>query len=97
MGDRLLRFPGFINYHAPIKKQEYEFSSKNLDRYSKTYLRNFLNKTEYMQSANFSCCQGEGQKFAHTLAITVLFRYMDLVEFMGLFKLSAVDGLFTRC
>ena len=50
-----------------------------------------------MQSANFSCCQAEGQKFAHTLAITVLFRYMDLVEFMGLFKLSAVDGLFTWC
>ena len=57
----------------------------------------FLNKIECMQSANFSCCQAEGQKFAHTLAITVLFRYMDLVEFMGLFKLSAVDGLFTRC
>ena len=25
--DRLLSFPGFINYHASIKKQEYEFSS----------------------------------------------------------------------
>jgi len=50
-----------------------------------------------MQSANFSYCQAEGQKFAHTLAFAVLFRYMDLVEFMDLFKLSAADGLFTRC
>ena len=31
------------------------------------HIRNFLNKTEYMQSANFSCCKAEGQKFAHTL------------------------------
>lgn len=53
-----------------------------------------------MQSGNFSYCQAEGQKFAHTLtiaAVAVLFGYIDLVEFMGLFKLSAVDGLFTRC